>query len=558
MPIDHYPYISTNKQDLHCVIYAGSMDEKEEQEQLIQIKPDSSELDTIFENALASTGFGKFHIILLLVCGWSVASDSVEVQCVSFVVPVACDLHLTTAQKGYLNAIIFVGMMVGGYGLGGMADIKGRRFMLMWSMLINGLFGLISSFADSFYMFLIMRFLSGIGVGAAMPVVFSYFTEFLPKEKRGPMIGMLATFWMCGNIITSGIGWAVIPHKIGGYIAGIHYSSWRVFVAICAFPSLSAWLLIFLMPESPKFLQLKGKYAEAQKILMKMHRINHESGTPVPSELDTFKEDCIRASLSNDPDPERKEKKLLMQRDSEQCMFGKCFGNIYRIVVKVLKSTGKLFVRPYTGRTFILIVIWFTLSFGFYGLWMWFPEIFQRIENGENSCGHTGNSNVNHTKSNLTCEEKVLKGTFIYYENFLVALSNLPGNIFTILLINKVGRRQMMCLSMVLSGGAVFLFWLVNSRTLMIVVSCLFSCISVAGWNALDVISMEQYPTELRSTAFGMHAGVGRVAAILGNFTFGLLVDVHCVIPLMLISVLLVTGGLTALRLPRQDQSTLN
>lgn len=47
-------------------------------------------------------------------------------QAVSFVLPSACDLHLTSNEKGWLNAIIFVGMMVGGYSFGGVADIKVR------------------------------------------------------------------------------------------------------------------------------------------------------------------------------------------------------------------------------------------------------------------------------------------------------------------------------------------------------------------------------------------------------------------------------------------------
>ena len=48
----------------------------------------------------------------------------VSLQAVSFVLPSACDLRLTSNEKGWLNAIIFVGMMVGGYSFGGVADIK--------------------------------------------------------------------------------------------------------------------------------------------------------------------------------------------------------------------------------------------------------------------------------------------------------------------------------------------------------------------------------------------------------------------------------------------------
>ena len=41
-------------------------------------------------------------------------------------------------------------------------------------------------------------------VGGSIPVIFSYFTEFQPKDRRGMMISALATFWMCGNIIAAG------------------------------------------------------------------------------------------------------------------------------------------------------------------------------------------------------------------------------------------------------------------------------------------------------------------------------------------------------------------
>ena len=58
-------------------------------------------------------GYGKFHIILLALCGWAVSSDAIEVLSVSFMLPSAqCDLDLDSNKKGWLNAIIFVGKLV--------------------------------------------------------------------------------------------------------------------------------------------------------------------------------------------------------------------------------------------------------------------------------------------------------------------------------------------------------------------------------------------------------------------------------------------------------------
>ena len=89
---------------------------------------------------------------------------------------------------------------------------------------------------------------------------------------------------------------------------------------------------------------------------------------------------------------------------------------------------------------------------------MWFPEIFERIENGGSSCGGpaaAGNSTGgpaaagNSTGSTgmlnpEDCRNKVKNDTEVYYEAFLVAISNLPGNLATILLINNLGRRLLL------------------------------------------------------------------------------------------------------------------
>ena len=74
---------------------------------------------------------------------------------------------------------------------------------------------------------------------------------------------------------------------------------------------------------------------------------------------------------------------------------------------------------------------------------MWFPEIFRRIQNGGSTCGG-GEVLLNVTHDNKTCLQRVAADTDVYFESFLVAISNLPGNIFVILLINKVGRREIL------------------------------------------------------------------------------------------------------------------
>ena len=69
------------------------------------------------------------------------------------------------------------------------------------------------------------------------------------------------------------------------------------------------------------------------------------------------------------------------------------------------------------------------------------------------------------------------------------------GNLLTMLLVNRVGRRRIMAVSMVMSGVSVFFFPLVVSRFGMIALLCVFSGMSVCGWVTLDMLAVENYPT---------------------------------------------------------------
>jgi VNT family MFS transporter (synaptic vesicle glycoprotein 2) len=133
-----------------------------------------SSAEEAFDEALSRVPVGAFHLVLIAVCGWAIASDSVEIQCISFVTPQLDSsnynqtggryvLRLDKSQEGVLDAIIFLGMMVGGYMWGSLSDMIGRRSCLITSLTFNGVFGLASAFSPSYAVFLLFRFLSGVG-----------------------------------------------------------------------------------------------------------------------------------------------------------------------------------------------------------------------------------------------------------------------------------------------------------------------------------------------------------------------------------------------------------
>ncbi|XP_069811910.1 synaptic vesicle glycoprotein 2A-like, partial [Dendropsophus ebraccatus] len=83
-------------------------------------------------------------------------------------------------------------------------------------------------------------------------------------------------FWMIGGIYASAMAWAIIPHYGWSFQMGSAYQfhSWRVFVLVCAFPSVFAIGALNTMPESPRFYLENGKHDEAWMVLKQVHDTN--------------------------------------------------------------------------------------------------------------------------------------------------------------------------------------------------------------------------------------------------------------------------------------------
>ncbi|CAH1790251.1 unnamed protein product [Owenia fusiformis] len=510
--------------------------------------PNDGQTETYsYEDALKLTGYGKFHMLVLALSGWAVSSDAVEVLAISFVLPSAeCDLRMSSSDKGLLNALLFVGMMIGGFCWGTLADIKGRRGIVIWSLAVNGLAGLGSAFAQSYWLFLLLRFISGIGVGGSIPVVFSYFSEWQCKERRGSMISLLSTFWMCGNVLTAAIAWAVIPHPNLGYFSSTFtFNSWRIFVVLATFPALTASLLYIFMPESPKFLLMQGNDKAALAILANVYQRNKGTQNQYPVErLERF--------MYED---ESEAKYTLLKMRGNSCM--QMFRRMQHTVIKIFQTAITMFKQPYTRSSLIMWFINFSICFGYYGLFLWLPELFKRLELGEGSVCYTPSANTTSHNSNSTCTDAGLD-TNIYSESMLTALANLPGNILTIFLMDKIGRKILLTSSMIISGVSVFFIYLVHNKVESLVMSCVFSGFSTIGFNAINVVQVELYPTQLRSTAYGILTGTCRIGAIVGNLIFGQLVDVNCAVPMLMVAGLLSSGGLMAIKLPNKTQQDIN
>ncbi|MBC3805479.1 MFS transporter [Acetobacterium fimetarium] len=260
-------------------------------------------------------------ILLLTGIGWMF--DAMDQGMVSGVMAaIGKDWALSTGQIGLLGSVGMLGMILGAALSGMAADKWGRRSVIMWTLVIYGISSILSGFAVDFTMLLILRFLTGFGLGGELPAASTLVSEYSPTKIRGRNVILLESFWAWGWIIAAFVAYMLIP-----------VYGWRVAFFVGGVPALFAAVFRMAVPESPRYLQSVGKINEAEDLVMKM-----ESQANITSQAKT---DETEKSTDNN----------------------------------IKASFFDLWSKKYIRSTVVLWVIWFGINFGYYGFVLWTPTL---------------------------------------------------------------------------------------------------------------------------------------------------------------------------------------
>ncbi|MGM9967503.1 MULTISPECIES: MFS transporter [unclassified Rummeliibacillus] len=198
----------------------------------------------------------------------------------------------------------------------------------------------------------------------------------------------------------------------------------------------------------------------------------------------------------------------------------------------ILQNLKDVWSKKYMRPTLMLWIVWFTVVFSYYGMFLWLPSVM------------------------------VLKG-FSLIKSFeyvlIMTLAQLPGYFTAAWLIEKVGRKFVLATYLFGTAISALAFGLTDITWMLIVSGMLLSFFNLGAWGALYAYTPEQYPTVIRGTGVGMAASIGRLGGIFGPLLVGVLMtkgfSIGWIFSIFCVSILI--GILAILLLGKETKQTV-
>ena len=173
--------------------------------------------------------------------------------------------HLDEYSLGWAVGCILIGCAFGAMFAGAVADKHGRRFTLVICAFLFALSGIGTGLSHDFVLFVFFRLIGGLGVGAAAMVSPMYIAETVPAAWRGRLVSLYQLAIVLGILLA----------YFSNYLFdGIGENNWRWMFVSQAVPAVVFWLMLMLVPETPRWLIKKGQKEEALEILSKISGSN--------------------------------------------------------------------------------------------------------------------------------------------------------------------------------------------------------------------------------------------------------------------------------------------
>ena len=469
----------------HQIIKAFSVSDDSDPIRSIRSLPSSAGLNNegIFtlDTLLEQIGMGNFQLIRFLAAGFMAFMDGTVVMTLSLsLVVLENEWNFGSTAESVVASVVFASVVVGAYISGPIADKYGRRMPMIISSFFICIVNLASAFSTNIIIYTILRACLAFGCGFYSPIGFTYVLEIMPPSLRGKIVTIGYSMLFIGEL------YACIVSLFA--LDSLDTGDWQALTLWSTVPALlSLMISIPYMDESLRFLLINRNFKTA------MAQLKDAAASSWSQEKVEITEDTM---LQLQEWVQNQEKRVEAKKNSQP-------------------GVGALLQTRFRKMTLITWLAWFSMSFVYYGLTLFFPYILNQLtteaeaQNGFSSAvvAISGDSLTGYTIS-------------IGLESLSVVIS------YFVIDSKKLGRKN----------GMIFFFGLSALFALLAFVDR--GIISLVIWTTvlrimLDVCSfycyllaLESYPTRYRATGVGAATAVGKAGTVLMPWICALLLDV--------------------------------
>ncbi|MBV9793484.1 MAG: MFS transporter [Actinobacteria bacterium] len=213
--------------------------------------------------------------MVVLFLGWLV--ESYDIGLTGSVLPSLTHLyHLGTGLETAVSISSAAGVVLGIVPAGWLADRYGRKRIMIAGTVAYAMLSFLTGLAPGIGVVIALRVLAGIAMGAVFPLPYAYGAELCPPSARGRLVGIADSFLSIGYFLSPLLALVLIPSVA-------NTSGWRVMFFLGGLPIVFAVLAWRYVPESPRWYEARGRFAEAEQVLTEIEsRVQAETGHPLP------------------------------------------------------------------------------------------------------------------------------------------------------------------------------------------------------------------------------------------------------------------------------------
>lgn len=198
---------------------------------------------------------------IFLIGGLGFMFDAWDVTLNGFLIPLLSkEWGLAPGQAAWIGTANLIGMAVGAFVWGSIADVIGRKTAFTLTLLIFSVFTVLGAVSNDIVLFCVFRFVAGFGLGGCIPVDYALVGEFTPRKHRGRVLTAMDAWWPVGASLC-GVVSAVLMASFG---------NWRLLMLVLVLPALLVFWVRTHVPESPLYLVKAGKPEQAKAVIERL------------------------------------------------------------------------------------------------------------------------------------------------------------------------------------------------------------------------------------------------------------------------------------------------